>query len=187
MENGKTPVGGWHWKITPDQIERLKAKDIGTLNKVYFDNLETFKRIGLSFCRKAHRDFYYYDDFLNQVYVDLPSYNFKDTFSFYYCLIKSFKRCRKWLRGLISIETPIKGFDDLLLGDSIADDEDMVEELEQAEAVKEFAPKFFEVIEKVTGRNENDEVIRDLAEYVFAGYTYSQILSLARSGYAIRF
>ena len=186
MKDGKTPRTGWHWKITPEQIEKLKAKDIETLNKVYFDNLELFKKVGLKFCYKAHRNYDFYGDFLNQVYVDLPFYNFKNTFSFYFCLRKSFKRCRMWLCGVVSIETPIKEADDLILGDSIADEKDIIEEAEQAEAVKEFAPKFFEVIEKVTGKDENDETIRDLAEYVFTGYTYSQILKLARSGYAVR-
>ena len=93
MEDGKTPGTGWHWKITPEQIERLKAKDIETLNKVYFDNLEKFKRIGITFCLKA-RDFYFYDDFLNQVYVDLPFYHFENLSKFYMSLNTSFKRCR---------------------------------------------------------------------------------------------
>ena len=95
MEDGKTPGTGWHWKITPEQIERLKAKDIVTLNKVYFDNLDKFKRIGLSFCCKS-RNYDFYGDFLNQVYVDLPFYHFENLGTLYSSLRRSFKRCRMW-------------------------------------------------------------------------------------------
>lgn len=186
MEDGKTPGTGWHWKITPEQIERLKAKDIETLNKVYFDNLEKFKRIGITFCLKA-RDFYFYDDFLNQVYVDLPFYHFENLSKFYMSLNTSFKRCRCFSRYEISIETPIDGTNELTLGDTVADGEDIADRTERAEAVEEFAPKFFNVVQKITGKDENDEELRELVEYVFTGYTYAQILRLARSGYAFRY
>lgn len=186
MEDGKTPGTGWHWKITPEQIERLKAKDIETLNKVYFDNLEKFKRIGLSFCCKS-RNYDFYGDFLNQVYVDLPFYRFDNLGTMYSSLRRSFKRCRMWSSYEISIETPIDGTDELTLGDSVEDGEDIADRTERAEAVEEFAPKFFNVVQKITGKDENDEELRELVEYVFTGYTYAQILRLARSGYAVRY
>ena len=186
MEDGKTPGKGWHWKITPEQIEKLKAKDIETLNKVYFDNLEKFKRIGKALCFKA-RDFSYYEDFINQIYIDLPFYNFENLSRFYMSLIISFKRCRNFSKYEISIDTPISGTDELTLGDTLRGVEDIAEQTERAEAVKEFAPKFFKVIEKVIGNETKAEDLRELAEYVFTGYTFAQITRLAKSGYAIRY
>ena len=35
----------WHWKITPEDIEKIKANDRDTINRVYFDNLPKFEKI----------------------------------------------------------------------------------------------------------------------------------------------
>ena len=102
-------------------------------------------------------------------------------------LKKSFLHCRRYSSFEISIETPIKGKDELTLGETVADGEDIGDRTERAEAVEEFAPKFFNVVQKITGKDENDEELRELVEYVFTGYTYAQILRLARSGYGFRY
>lgn len=69
---GNTPATGWHWKITPEQIEKMKENDRETVNEVYADNLKKIRAIGYGFCRRA-RCFSCYEDFLQQVYIDFAT------------------------------------------------------------------------------------------------------------------
>lgn len=89
MEVEKTPQG-WHWKITPEQIEKIKAHDRDTINQVYFDNYDTFKGMAKNYCRRVKR-FNDWQDCVQQVYVDLPAYNYDCTAYFYLSLNGSFR------------------------------------------------------------------------------------------------
>ena len=44
---------GWHWRITLADIEKIKANDRETVNRVYFDNLEKFRKMALKYCFKC--------------------------------------------------------------------------------------------------------------------------------------
>lgn len=78
---GFTPAD-WHWAITYDDIRQIKLNHRETINKVYFANIEKFERIAWSFCfRRDLLDLK--EDCVNQIYVDLPKYNYENLSRFY--------------------------------------------------------------------------------------------------------
>ena len=81
----------WHWAITPEQIERIRQRDRDTVNQVYFDNLDKFKRIARKYCFK-YRKWWAFGDILNQIYIDLPSYRYATAKTFYRSIKKSVNR-----------------------------------------------------------------------------------------------
>ena len=102
----------WHWAITPQQVTEIKQGNRDTINKVYFDNLPQFRKVVYNLSRKLNA-LQLFDDFLQQLYLDLPRYCYDNTKTFY----KSIKNtCRRiaWGSGLsvatykcISLQTPI--------------------------------------------------------------------------------
>ena len=74
-----TPETGWHWKITPEQVKAIKANDREAINAAYFDNYQKFAKIGYNFCRRVH-DYNDREDFLQQVYVDMPMFDYTVTY-----------------------------------------------------------------------------------------------------------
>lgn len=110
--NISTPEN-WHWKITPQQIQEIKQGNRDTLATVYFDNLPTFRRVVYNICRR-HNLLCFFEDCLQQIFVDLEHYHFENTKRFYSSLLVScliafgasfksvpFKYC-------ISLETPLR-------------------------------------------------------------------------------
>ncbi|MBD5131080.1 MAG: hypothetical protein HDT28_00560 [Clostridiales bacterium] len=86
-DNSDTP-DKWHWAITPEQIEKIKANDRDTINQVYFDNLDKFKRIARKYCFK-YRKWWAFGDMVNQIYLDLPYYKYMTAKTFYRCIRNS--------------------------------------------------------------------------------------------------
>lgn len=86
-DTSDTP-GKWHWAITPWQIRFIKQNDRETINQVYFDNLDKFKRIARKYCFK-YRKWWAFGDILNQIYLDLPSYKYTSAKTFYGSIRKS--------------------------------------------------------------------------------------------------
>ena len=110
MENEKFTPTGWHWKITPEQIEKIKERDRDTVNQVYFDNLDKFKRIAYRFCRNTKR-LSYYLDCVQQIYVDILDYDFSCARKLYWSLYHSFYRAVGYTRyNTVSLDKAI--FDD---------------------------------------------------------------------------
>ncbi len=121
---------GWHWKITPEQIEKIKANDRDTINQVYFDNLKQFKKMAYKYCGE-NKLYSFFRDCVQQVYLDLPLYRFDSCFELSFSIKNSFARacmsCKRVLLSLdklltdgdrtyadilIAINTPEKCFDD---------------------------------------------------------------------------
>lgn len=78
----------WHWKITPEDIEKIKANDRDTINRVYFDNLPKFAKVAGKYVhgKRAMRfsvDKSIIEDIKQQFYIDLPTYNFTNALTLY--------------------------------------------------------------------------------------------------------
>lgn len=129
----------WHWAITPQDIDKIKAYDWETVKAVYFANFDKFKRVACSFCNKYDVQLYGVDDCMQQIYVDLPRYDFRNTISLYHSLKHSFAQALGFSKHrTISLETPLFNGDDTTLGDTIAVyDIDEVETQEQEQKVVE--------------------------------------------------
>lgn len=84
----KNPTN-WHWKITPEQIPKIKANDRDTINRVYFDNLSTFRAMAGKYCRHTQL-FDFFEDCIQQIYVDLPKYRYDDAKALYWGIRTSF-------------------------------------------------------------------------------------------------
>lgn len=116
MNNEQLTPSGWHWKITPEQIEKIKARDRDTVTTVYFDNLDKFKRMAKRYCACVHRKDYV-QDCLQQVYIDLPEYNYADIGVLHFSIKRSFRQacCLPSLgvplQNILSLNTPLYGDD----------------------------------------------------------------------------
>lgn len=68
------------WQFTEDQIYKIKMQNPKAIAKFYIDNEKLIKRMACKFIRRKvdlFRDYsYLLGDLINQVYVDLPYYDF---------------------------------------------------------------------------------------------------------------
>lgn len=111
MENEKYLPTGWHWKITPEQIEKIKQRDRDTVNKVYFDNLRQFKRMAYNYCRK-NKLYSYYRDCYQQIYIDLPYFRFDTCRELAFSIKNSFARaCMSCKKVILSLDKPLRDDD----------------------------------------------------------------------------
>ncbi|MCI9405033.1 MAG: hypothetical protein HFJ21_06995 [Clostridia bacterium] len=133
MENDKHLPTGWHWKITPEQIERIRQRDRDTVNQVYFDNLDKFKAMAYRFCglRKFYDDF---QDCVQQIYIDLVNYDFTNSKRLFWSIRGSFYRVCYSRYRYVSLSTPImNGIDDITLMDCLAVNVELGAEQEKQE------------------------------------------------------
>ena len=131
---GQTP-DEWHWKITPEQIARIKAGDRETVDRVYMDNLDKFRAIAWRYCEDINR-LDIVQDCIQQIYVDLPTYNFNDTGKLYWSIRNSFRAAGMLSRRpCVSLETPLTDNGEITLADTIAG-ADGFAELEEQESVR---------------------------------------------------
>jgi hypothetical protein len=82
----------WHWAITPQQIPFLKAGDPATTAKVYFDNLTKFGKIAHNYLFRKRFFRGYYEDLIQQIFVDLHRYNYENTRRLFTSILNSFNR-----------------------------------------------------------------------------------------------
>lgn len=133
-----TTPENWHWNISPEEVQKIKAVDRETIDRVYFSNLEKFKGIVGKYCYHIIRDPYYINDCLQQIYVDLDKFDYTNNRTFYYSLINCFRRARRHSTLEISLFTPVKGKDnDRELADFLG--KDFFAELEERETGEEKA------------------------------------------------
>lgn len=94
----------WHWKITPEDIEKIKANDRDTINRVYFDNLPKFAKVARGYIWRSRAvgryiDFSYVQDIINEIYLRLPLCSFINVQRFYCSLLNI---CRLAVYGKVS-------------------------------------------------------------------------------------
>lgn len=184
---GNTPATGWHWKITPEQIEKVKENDRETVNEVYADNLKKIRAIGYGFCRRA-RCFSCYEDFLQQVYIDLPKCDYTNVKKFYYSLKRCFRSARMFHRCEVSLDEELSDEGDFSLANTVADGFNMDEYVSRAETIRELAPEIYNLLIEILFRGNpkrcfdesKQKKLRDIVEYIFVGYTFEQIQKYAR-------
>ncbi len=99
----------WHWKITPEDIEKIKANDRDTINRVYFDNLPKFEKIAKRYIWRLRAsnitvDMSNAEDITQQIYLDLPYYTFDNALKFYYSIRRT---CCNiiWGRSVLSLKS----------------------------------------------------------------------------------
>ncbi len=68
------------WQFTDEQIRQIKNKDQNAMYKFYQDNYKIFSGMAWNFIRRQYcfKGFciYEYDDLMQQIYVDLPYYDY---------------------------------------------------------------------------------------------------------------
>ena len=101
----------WHWAITPEDVKKIKAVDRETINRVYFANLKKFERIANNYCCFVIRNPSFFEDCVQQIYVDLLFYDYTDNKTLYNCILRTFKRATLRSRYEISLFTPVHGKD----------------------------------------------------------------------------
>lgn len=101
----------WHWAITPQQVAEIKQGNRQTVNEVYFDNLAKLRRVCSNLCYK-HRRQQFLDDCLQQIYIDLPEYNFKNVMTFFWGIKRScyyaFGYRRYNVTATVSLDSPLQ-------------------------------------------------------------------------------
>lgn len=69
--------GTWHWKISLEDVEKIKKVDRETIDRVYFDNYDKFKRI----CR--NRFSILWEDALQEIYLLIPYLDYTNAKTFF--------------------------------------------------------------------------------------------------------
>lgn len=114
-----TTPENWHWDITPEDVKKIKAVDRETINRVYFSNLAKFKNIAGRYCFYIIRDSSYFEDCVQQIYVDLDKFDYTNVQTFYWSILNSCRRARCASFREVSLFTPVitndKGKDKTLL------------------------------------------------------------------------
>ena len=154
MEKAIPVPGNWHWAITPEDVNGLKAVDRETVNRVYFANYDKFCKCAYNFCRKRNK-FSYVDDCVQQIYLDLPLYDYTNALTFFRGLTKTFIHCSYWGFRSVSFFSPVgrnKDGEDLLLIDCLG--VDVFKALEEAEDGERQALK---IISAQTALNDNEK------------------------------
>lgn len=101
----------WHWAITPQQVAEIKQGNRQTVNEVYFDNLAKLRRVCSNFCYKRNKT-QFVEDCLQQIYIDLPKYSFKNTLTFFWGIKHScfyawgFRQSD--VKAYVSLDSPIQ-------------------------------------------------------------------------------
>lgn len=178
MENEKFLPTGWHWKITPEQIEKIKERDRDTINKVYFDNLEQFKKMARGYCNRNGL-YGFYEDCLNQIYVDLSDYDFTTSCELAFSIKNSFARaCMSCKRVVLSLDKKLN--DGVrVYGDTIVIEDTAERDFED----KESARHALELIAAQTHLSERNKDI--LTAYAFGCLAYRGLFEYARQVYSV--
>lgn len=86
----------WHFIITDEQAEKIKAKDSSAICKFYSDNADLLKKLvgkaldrAILYGSKPYKGGYYFADYFNQVICDLPLYNYTSGYALVCCIFKS--------------------------------------------------------------------------------------------------
>lgn len=84
-----------NWIFDVDEIKQILNKDIDAINKFFNDNLKIIKAMASKYVYQqkiVNKAFIYdVDDLVQQIYVDLPFYQYDTRTHFYFCIRKSFK------------------------------------------------------------------------------------------------
>ena len=176
----------WSWKITSEDIERIKGHDVERLNAVFMANYDRIRAMAGAYCRN-HYKMEFVDDCVNQVYVEFASYGFETNGSMFWDVRHSFFRACLYSKCR-SLDEPLKGRKDdegARLGELIPDPNPTSEEqAEMRETKEESAPRIFNIILEIAEREQangafSEEKIRSLVEYVFPTYYYEEIKEMA--------
>lgn len=83
------------WQFTDEQIIKIKNKDIEAMTKFYYDNFKLLSAMARKYARNEYyrTKNYIYDDLIQQVFLDLPYYNYSTRTNLWYGIVKgTFKR-----------------------------------------------------------------------------------------------
>lgn len=117
----------WHWKITPEDVIKIKAFDRETINRVYFDNYDKFK----SMCKRRFSNLW--EDGLQTIYLLLPFCRYTNTQTFFRSLISGIKIYLFGRRSVsyTSLELDVFGDGESTLMDFIPFEQDFFHEKEE--------------------------------------------------------
>lgn len=80
------------WKFSNETITKLKQWNPKAMQEFYYDNLEIITKMAYKFVRNRvdlFRDYSYdVQDLIQQVYIDLPYYDFRSRINLWYCIVK---------------------------------------------------------------------------------------------------
>ncbi len=114
-----------------EEIDKIKQGDILAISGIYEKNYNIFKYISMKQCRKVER-FFLVGDCLNQIFLELKDYDFKDLKTFYWHVRRSLWRAIGNDCGYISLQDYINGEEELTFeGLFGCEDKDENEEREQ--------------------------------------------------------
>lgn len=117
MVNKETSLqvpSNWHWSITQQQIEYIKQGNRDVINKIYIDNYDKFCKIFRNFCFKGCNKSFY-DDCVQQCYLDLPLYDYTNRETLFYSLFNTY--CKVCYGGSKHIARKNLVYYDALLSD----------------------------------------------------------------------
>ena len=156
------------WRFTDDLIIRIKQGDTAAIAELYNANYDIFAGMARKYIWKQRnlcRNFLYeFDDLIQQVYVDIPYYDYSSRCNLYYCIVKgSFMRVNDG--GILSAQSKYISASRVISYDAPMTDKDG-EERDGAYILDRLAhaPDVFEVITTNGDREAKDKAICDFLE-----------------------
>lgn len=190
------------WTFSDGQIQRIKQSDPDAMATFYFDNYKIFLGMARKYVwnkRYICNDYGFdVDDLMQQVYVDLPYYNYSSRTHLYHCIVHgSFWRCMdggitttqsKVIKRLlmVSYDAPVKGSDNEDPGSYLLDKfasapspDEVINSLEELETREERDKKICEFLERTVKNKKHLNAIfcqlfMDIPQNQVRGNEYEQ-------------
>lgn len=156
------------WRFTDDLIIRIKQGDTAAITKFYNANYDIFAGMARKYVWKQRnlcRNFLYeFDDLIQQVYVDIPYYDYSSRCNLYYGIVKGTFMCVNE-GGIIAAKRKHITASSIISYDAPMTDKDG-EERDGAHLLDRLAhaPDVFEVIAANGDREAKDAAICDFLE-----------------------
>lgn len=208
QERGKEGVKGGFIDYSPfvieeGQAELIKQSDRDAMTK-YFTENEKFLRgwaYNFLYLGKLHRNSFLYDpdDLVNQVFVDMPYYDFTDKKALFVSVIRSFIGVPfGGYRFSNRRDISVSSLDDFIAGSSrtgekiegnrysdfaVSMDLSPLEVIEHEEHCNSVLLSVFNQLQSVLSSRSSEKSLkelRDLVEYIFPNYTYSEVCDYVR-------
>lgn len=183
------------WKITPEQISRIKNGEVQAMTEVFTDNYDRIKKMACKFYwlkkKLGYQFFYEIDDLVNQVFADMQYYYYRNALSMFMDIKASFLRIgiggfkvgyHKNTKS-ISLDTPIKPNenDSPTIGDFLASNlpdplEQMIKEEDEINSMEKIVQTVVKTFARVKISQRRREIYTaEIIEDIFRGYTYETV------------
>lgn len=181
------------WKITPEQISRIKNGEVQAMTEVFTDNYDRIKGMAykyyLGFRDSGCYGLFEPEDLINQVFADMPYYRYDNALTMFMDIKYSFwgvdsggiRANRRSIKRCLSLDVPIEEGNDETFGDLLPDTSpDVLDTLIREEDEINSMEVIFNTVKKTFNKLQITEKQKEIytlyaIEMIFRNYTYEAV------------